>query len=138
MQEGSTKTDHRESKTPQSNQSEPIGAQQRERKKKTSFACVGSIGIGWGAWMLIICRRLGGGIVVVRETGTAGRGRIISPASHARNVSGFVCGQSLSLCLSGQSGYLSRSLGPLFFFSLCFCVRSLATPDRCPQFKFGS
>lgn len=66
--------------------------------------------------MLIICRRLGGGIVVVRETGTAGRGRTLSPASHARNVSGFVCGQSLSLCLSGQSGYLSRSLGPLFFF----------------------
>jgi hypothetical protein len=58
MQKGSTKTDHRESKTPSAiNQRVPsINPNQLEHKKeqkKTSFACVGLIGIGWGAWMLI-------------------------------------------------------------------------------------
>jgi len=58
MQKGSTKSDHLESKVSRNqsespiNQSEPTGAQERT-KKKTSFACVGLIVIGWGAWMLI-------------------------------------------------------------------------------------
>jgi hypothetical protein len=133
MQEGSTKTDQRESKTPQTES--PIN-----RRTRKNELCLPRINWGWKRTMgsvgldYIYIQRIRWRNRTCQGDRDGGERNCFSCTTCSQRL--WFCLQSLSVW-SGQPGTLALSGLALFFF-LCSCLRSLATPDRSPQFKFGS
>jgi hypothetical protein len=133
MQEGSTKTDQRESKTPQT---ESL----INRRTRKNELCLPRINWGWKRTMgsvgldYIYIQRIRWRNRTCQGDRDGGREKFF--LLHHMLATSLIL-FAVAVCLwSGQPGTLALWAGPSSF--LCSCLRYLATPDRSPQFKFRS